>query len=200
MSEHVGPPASSVPPAVLAGVGGRPSLYSEALTDEICGELSESSVSLNTICKRDGMPKYRTVMQWLERYPEFAQKCARARDLQADVLAEQTLEIADDTSGDTTVNADGDTVVDHDHISRSRLRVDTRKWIAGKLKPKKYGDKLLHTGADGEGPVQFAVTLNYAALDEDELMTLRRLLAKCSVQQSQARLIEGQATEVASDE
>ena len=29
-----------------------------------------------------------------------------------------------------------------DHVQRSRLRIEARKWLMGKLKPKKYGEKL----------------------------------------------------------
>ncbi len=62
-------------------------------------------------------------------------------------------DIADDGSNDFTKDKDGKAVVDHEHIQRSRLRIDTRKWIASKLLPKRYGDKLQHTGPGG-GPVK----------------------------------------------
>lgn len=176
---------------------GRPTLYSEEIADAICDELAERVVSLTAICRRPEMPAYRSVMAWLDRYPEFAQKYARARDLQADIAADETIEIADDASRDTITDADGKTSVDHEHINRSRLRVDTRKWYAGQLKPKKYGNKLLHTGADGEGPIKHALALNYDALDDDELLTLRRLLDKASgVTQAVAPpTIDGEAEE-----
>ena len=70
----------------------------------------------------------------------------RGREPQADKLFEECLEIADDTSGDyiEKKNDDGSTfwAVDHEHIQRSKLRIDTRKWMAGKLAPKKYGEKV----------------------------------------------------------
>ena len=171
---------------------GRPTNYTVALADAICVELSENVVSLASICRRPEMPGYSTICQWLDRYPDFAEKYARARDRQADVIAEQTLEIADDMSRDVKLDEDGRPSVDHEHIARSRLRVDTRKWIASKLKPKKYGDKLLHTGGDGEGPIQHALALNYDALTDDELAIFRRLLDKASAPSSaQPVMIEG---------
>ncbi len=62
--------------------------------------------------------------------------------MQADALFDEALEIADDASGDWTADKDGKKTLDHEHVQRSRLRVDTRKWAAGKLAPKRYGDKL----------------------------------------------------------
>ena len=73
----------------------------------------------------------------------------RAREAQADALFDECLEIADDTSGDLTTkestNEDGTPVlvVNHEHINRSRLRVDTRKWLVAKLAPKKYGERQM---------------------------------------------------------
>ncbi len=69
--------------------------------------------------------------------------------MQADALFDEALEIADDASGDWTVDKDGKKGVDHENIQRSRLRVDTRKWAAGKMAPKKYGDKLDLGGSIG---------------------------------------------------
>ncbi len=66
--------------------------------------------------------------------------------MQADALFDEALEIADDASGDWSTDKDGKKTLDHEHVQRSRLRVDTRKWAAGKLAPKRYGDKLQHTG------------------------------------------------------
>ena len=110
------------------------------------------------------MPSYRAVMEWLENYPAFARKYARARDIQTDLIAEEILDISDDSSRDWVTDQDGNRVVDHDHISRTRLRVDSRKWMAGKLKPKKYGEKVLHTGGDGEGPIAVKTTHDWSLL------------------------------------
>jgi hypothetical protein len=72
--------------------------------------------------------------------------------MQADALFDEALEIADDAAGDWSTDKDGKRVLDHEHVQRSRLRVDTRKWAAGKMAPKRYGDKMQHTG-DGGGPI-----------------------------------------------
>ncbi len=91
-----------------------------------------------------------TLIAWLAGH---ADQYARAREAQADKLAEDILAIADDGSNDTYKTDDGE-VVNHDVIARSRLRVDARKWLAGKMAPKKYGDKIEQSlvGAGG-GPI-----------------------------------------------
>lgn len=97
---------------------------------------------ITRICKDQGFPPVVAVYEWMRDNEEFAKAYARARDEQADTLADQITEIADDES----IPSDS-----------RRVRVDARKWIAAKLKPKRYGDKLTQelTGADG-GPVQFS--------------------------------------------
>jgi hypothetical protein len=81
--------------------------------------------------------------KWLREKPEFSQQYTRAKAEQADTLIEEILDIADCTKFDKTIDENGKVITDHEHITRSRLRVDTRKWVAGKMKPKKYGEKLI---------------------------------------------------------
>ena len=107
---------------------------------------------------------------------------ARAKEQQAHVHAEDALDIADERSGDVLkVTEDGETRWDYENINRSKLRVDTRKWFAAKLLPKVYGDKTLHVGGDGEGPVVHKMSLDWAALDAEELLQFRALLEKATV-------------------
>ena len=133
---------------------GRSTKYTIALANELCRRLAEGE-SLRTICTDERQPSVRTVMNWLfdGEHKEFEQEYARARRVQAEMFAEEIIDIADDASGDTTTGKDGDGIVaDRENIQRSRLRVDARKWIASKLLPKVYGDKIQHTGEDG-GPI-----------------------------------------------
>ncbi len=139
---------------------GRPSLYTDKLAAKICRRLAEGK-SLRSICRDDAMPAISTVMGWLfdGDHDEFSEQYARAREAQAEVRADEIVDIADDDTNDFTADKDGKLVVDHEHIQRSRLRVDARKWIAAKLLPKRYGDKLQHTG-EGGGPVTFIMKLH----------------------------------------
>ncbi len=97
--------------------------------------------------------------------------------MQADALFDEALEIADDASGDWAVDKDGKKTLDHENIQRSRLRVDTRKWAAGKLAPKRYGDKLQHTG-EGGGPIR--VRPDLSKLTDEELNVLERILGRAT--------------------
>ena len=96
------------------------------------------------------MPSRITVYSWLldDRYAAFLTKYTRARELQSETMIDELNDIADDASNDYMETVDNDTgaiigyKLNGEHINRSRLRIDTRKWIASKLKPKKYGDKI----------------------------------------------------------
>lgn len=99
---------------------------------------------MRTVCKGDDMPSMQTVFSWLRIHQEFLEQYARAKEEAADLLVEEMLEIADETGNDLLLDENGKPTLkaNNEVINRSRLRVDTRKWVASKLKPKKYGDKL----------------------------------------------------------
>lgn len=122
---------------------GRPTDYLPEVGEDICNLLMLGE-SLRSICKRPGMPAIRTVMYWLQRHEDFMQQYARAREVQAELLAEEIIEIADDSAGDVIVDEDGREQTNHERVARSRLRVDARKWYASKLAPKRYGDRVQH--------------------------------------------------------
>jgi len=77
-----------------------------------------------------------------------------------DALAEEILEISDDGSNDwmERKRQDGsvETVLNSEHINRSRLRVDSRKWLLSKMAPKKYGDRIEIAG-DKENPLEISI-------------------------------------------
>lgn len=132
---------------------GRPSDYTSELADLILDRIAEGE-SLRAICRDDEMPNRATVFRWLASDAAFSDQYARAREAQAEALFEDMLEIADDSSRDTKlVGRDGEEreVCDTEFVQRAKLRVDTRKWMAGKLAPKKYGEKvaLEHSGPNG---------------------------------------------------
>ena len=120
---------------MAANKGGRPSIYSQELASEICAQIADGH-SLRKICREDGMPTLSTIFYWLGKNPDFSDQYARAKDSQADALAEDILDIADLPPAMTEKGIDSADVAD------KRLRIEARKWIASKLKPKKYGDKI----------------------------------------------------------
>lgn len=104
---------------------GRPSTYTEEMGNLICDKLTEG-LSLRRICKSEEFPNASTVYVWLDRFPAFAEQYARAREAATEDMLEEMLEIADDPLLEA---------------QDKRVRIDTRKWAMGKLKPKKYGEK-----------------------------------------------------------
>ena len=106
--------------------------------------------SLRAICRTEGFPTEGTVRLWAREEP-FATQYAQAREAGYGRMADELLEIADDGTNDTYLvkarnGEDDEERVNHDHIARSRLRVDTRKWLLSKMLPKVYGDKVELSG------------------------------------------------------
>ena len=131
---------------------GRPTTYTTDIADAICERLSDGR-SLRSICLDDDMPSQTTVYRWLREDEAFQQQYARARAAQADAIFDEILDIADNSSNDWMERHgdDGENIgwrENGEAMNRARLRVDARKWMAGKLAPKKYGDKLdvAHSG------------------------------------------------------
>lgn len=117
-------------PKIIKNKGGRPSTFSNDTAMVICTRIAKGE-SLRKICN-DGVASIWTVLGWLDKNPEFAQQYARARELQADYYADEICEIADDAAGE----------VDPIAVQAAKLRVDARKWVASKLRPKRYGDRI----------------------------------------------------------
>lgn len=124
---------------------GRPTDYTQELADRVCAELT-LGLSLVKICEPDDMPDTRSIYRWLREHEEFSQNYTRARENQADKYADEIVEIADQAT-------------DKDSAAAMKVRIDARKWVSSKLKPKKYGDKLdLDQTIDGKITIQ---TLDY---------------------------------------
>ena len=125
--------------------GGRPTMYTQELADEICEGLALGN-SLRTVCRGDRMPSVKTIFNWLRTYPEFLQQYTRAKEESADAMADEVIDIADDATNDWMIRngKDGSESwqLNGEHVNRSRLRIETRKWLMAKMKPKKYGDKI----------------------------------------------------------
>jgi hypothetical protein len=108
--------------------------------ERICTLLEEGK-SLRAAAKEIGFAAS-TVLLWEDNDPEFAERYARARLIGYKLLADEILEISDDGRNDTYTDDEGNKRTDQDVIARSRLRVDSRKWMLAKMLPKVYGDKL----------------------------------------------------------
>jgi hypothetical protein len=115
-------------------------MYTQEIADFICERIADGE-SLRNICLGDEMPCRSSVFKWLNENKSFSDQYARAREAQADHMADEILAIADETDRDT-IDTEGGERANNEWIARSRLRVDARKWLASKMAPKKYGDKL----------------------------------------------------------
>lgn len=149
---------------------GRPSDYSQEFADKLCERLSEG-MSMHRACESDDMPNKRTVFKWLRTNDEFRHMYEASKAEAADKLAEEIIEISDDGTNDYMESLGDDAGPAYryngEHVQRSRLRVDARKWIAAKLKPRKYGDKVSQeiSGPDG-GPIDMSWTVEVVNADE----------------------------------
>lgn len=157
---------------------GRPLSYTQGIADIVCDRISLGE-SLRAICEDDDMPAQTTVYRWLRRDDEigeaFRKQYARAREDQADSLVDECELIADDGRNDWMEKRDKDGAligwqINGEHVSRSKLRIEQRRWHASKLKPKKYGDKLDLT-TDGE---KITPDLNDAAARAAALLAAAR--------------------------
>ena len=153
---------------------GRPSIYNAELAASILIRISNGE-SLRSITMEPEMPNPDTVYVWLLKKPDFADNYTRAREEQADTLADEILAIADEAPSEV-VDEKGVSRTDSGWVSWQRNRVDARKWVASKLKPKKYGEAL-KVGGDKDNPL--AVTVGTEVFDSVlENMALQKQLQK----------------------
>ena len=135
MSKPRKPTARVIAPTDELLRNGRLTAYSESLANKICRGVS-LGISLYKLCSLPGYPCRMSVYKWLFEHPTFADNFRRARSNGVESMVDELIDIADN--------------VDEDPNSR-RIRIDTRKWIASKLKPRVYGDNLLIAG-DSQTP------------------------------------------------
>lgn len=117
--------------------------FTQDMGDLICAGLSDGK-SLRTVCNDPGMPCKATVFNWMRTQPTFLDQYTRAKDEASDALFDECQDIADNGANDYMEANDPDNPgykLNGEHIQRSKLRIDTRKWMASKMKPKKYGDR-----------------------------------------------------------
>jgi hypothetical protein len=166
-------------------------VLSDAVLEEICLRTFDGE-SMRSICRDPAMPSREKLYKELHENPQFAARYAQAREGLYQSWAEEILEIADDGTTDYVAkvgrNGHEYMAVDQEHIQRSRLRVDARRWLLSKLMPSTFGDKVNH---EHSGEVTQRVDIS--ELSEKEKM---RRLALFMVEDRQARDIEGQAKEV----
>lgn len=139
---------------------GRKTTYTEKAARLICERLADGEY-LRVICRDDGMPSWRTVYDWVQINKEFAARIARARDMGADAIAEETLEIID--VAPERLSKENGGRIDPAFVQWQKNRVDQRMKLLAKWNPR-YADKVQqeHTGKGG-GPIR----MSFASGDAD---------------------------------
>ena len=132
----------------------RPTEYKDETFNKICSQLADG-MSLKRICQADDMPSKATFYNWLNNSKDLLDKYARAKDDSADALAEDIQDIADKV------------LIGGYEANNARVAIDAKKWIASKLKPKKYGDRIDMTtnGKDLPTPLLGGLSLKDTTID-----------------------------------
>jgi hypothetical protein len=163
--------------------------FNQTTADLICGRMSEGE-TLRQVCRDPAMPARSTVYRWLNKIPAFRDQYAQARELLVEAWADEIIDIADDGTTDyvtrTGRNGTEYEAVDQEHIQRSRLRVDARRWLLSKLNPGQYGDHIEH---HHDGMVE-----QRHSLTDDE--TVRRLALFLLDSPAGGTIIEGQSAAI----
>lgn len=145
---------------------GRPSTYSRQKGDAICERIAAGE-DVGAVLAAEGVP-WGTLVRWRQARPNFATQYARARESSAEAWEHRAWTEAEKAN-------------DRDSAAAANVRVNTIKWMAAKRNPRIYGDKMLHTGADGFGPVEHKISFDWSALAPAELETLEAILAKVTL-------------------
>lgn len=146
---------------------GRPTIFTQEIADEFLAHVTMGR-SFRKICSQDHMPSIATIYNWFRVHPTFLEQYTHAKEESADAMVEDLLDIADEpeTFTETTTLADGSVVTRVvDNTRRTQLRIETRKWIATKLQPRKYGDKLDLTSGGQKLPTPLLSGLTNTAGD-----------------------------------
>lgn len=167
-------------------IGRPPFEWTEEIEDTILSGImaGESVISMTGPYRPEGMPSQVTFYKRLLNDEAFAKRYARAKELLADHEFDEMREIADNASNDWMERNDPDNpgwVFNHDHVQRSKLRIDTRKWRASKLAPKKYGERV---ELEHSGEVKSGGAMDLSKLTTDDLLKLRELSAKAAPDES----------------
>lgn len=109
--------------------GGRPSKYTEELALEICIRIQKGE-SLRAICECEGMPERHTVFNWTMKNEKFFTQYRDAMDIRLETRIEEMQDLCDKA------------LEEPGKVQAYKLKIETLKWEASKLKSKKYGDKL----------------------------------------------------------
>jgi hypothetical protein len=144
-------------PKKIGAPKGSGSKYTEEIAEQIC-DLVSNGVNLRQVCRKEVMPSWRTVYNWVVERPDFASRLARAREMGFDALAEEALEISNTPMmGQKQVMGDKSTFTTvEDMLGHRKLQIETRLKLLAVWDPKRYGNKLELAG-DPNNPLKMEV-------------------------------------------
>ena len=135
----------------------------QSAIDDIFQKITEGNSIRHILKDNPDLPSRKTFLEWLAKDKELSSHYARICDVRSDIIFDEMMDIADDGTNDYMTKMIGDgieiQVLNHEHIQRSKLRIDTRKWILAKMNPKKYSDKVDIT-SDGNEIKQTPTIIN----------------------------------------
>lgn len=114
---------------------------------KFCAAMAETTDSIATICKRNGMPSKATVFRWRAEQPDFKEMYEAAKLEQLYSGIEECNEIADKAGKSS------------EDVAHAKLRIDTRLKVAQRLKPKELGERTQLTTPDG--PIDMNWQINF---------------------------------------
>jgi hypothetical protein len=141
-----------------------------AIVDRICERISHGESFYKISQEKDWCISRVVFHEWIEADQKLANKYAKAINSRTEKMADELLEIADDGKNDWMASNDPNNPGykhNGEHSQRSRLRLDTRKWLMSKMLPKKYGDRVEHSigGSDSLPPITSADLRNLSPED-----------------------------------
>ena len=149
------PPRTKTPSTQVPAKIGRPTKYSIGWAERFCDLIAEGR-SVAEICARPDMPSQQSVYTWLKQDEDFLERYARAREAQADTLAAKIMTVVDGVEPEPG------------KVSKARLQFDAYRWHAGKLAPKKYGDRISHDVKGGGINFQPQVLISRSSAGEEQ--------------------------------
>lgn len=150
----------------MANPVGAPSTYNLEIAEEICTAVATSTLGIKRLCEMNKhWPNVNTVYEWRWKHKDFGDMYVQAKRHQAELMAEEIVDISDNDAYDYVTNEDGKEIFNSEHVQRSRLRVDSRKWVACKLAPRLYGDRIIN---ENHHTITHAIRLKEILGDIDE--------------------------------
>jgi hypothetical protein len=115
----------------------RPRDYSEALWDKLFNSVAHGKAFTSALRDCAGAPSYPAAKRMLAADPALNARYRAALEDRADSLVDQMLELADEPFPEALESAERGAWIQH-----LKIRLDTRRYLASKLFPKQYGERL----------------------------------------------------------